>query len=267
LITIDFVSAVFIACFGLIVGSFLNALVWRIHKNLPIGGNERSICTKCNHQLVWYDLIPVISWLSLMARCRYCHKPISAEYPIVEILNSAIWLLSFIVLKPSTMIGYALLIVWLFASSCLLALAAYDARWLELPDKLVLAFTIAALVYVVINSIALGDIGVVYSSFFGVLAVAGLFYGLFALSDGAWIGGGDVKLAVGMGLILGLEAGLLAVFIAALTGSVFGLVGIAFFGKKRSTQIPFGPFLITATIISFLFGEQLINLYMNLIII
>jgi prepilin signal peptidase PulO-like enzyme (type II secretory pathway) len=267
LIANDFLLAIFIASFGLMIGSFLNALVWRLRNNLPIGGKERSICTKCKHQLVWYDLIPVISWLSLKAKCRYCQKPISAQYPVVELLNSAVWLVSFIVLQPSTMTDYVLLAIWLFASSCLLALATYDAKWLELPDNLVLAFTIATIGYILVDSFVLGGFSIIASSLLGVFAVAGLFYGLHAISDGAWIGGGDVKLAVGMGILLGLEQGLLAVFVAAFAGSIFGLAGIAFFGKNRSAQIPFGPFLIMATIISFLFGEHLIDLYMNLIII
>ena len=160
-----------------------------------------------------------------------------------------------------------MLVIWLLASSCLLALAAYDAKWLELPYGLVRFFNICALAYVSVNSISLGSFDVIFSSLLGVIAVAGLFYGLYAFSDGAWIGGGDVNLAIGMGILLGIEAGLLAVFIAALAGSIFGIAGIAFFGKERSTQIPFGPFLIMATIVSFLFGGILIDWYMNLIIL
>lgn len=267
MISSNLIIAVFITSFGLIIGSFLNALIWRIRQKLPIGGKERSVCTDCKHQLAWYDLMPVISWLTLKAKCRYCHKPISAQYPIIEVLNAGIWLLSFIVLKPTSPLEYIMLIVWLLASSCLLALAVYDAKWLELPDGLVLFFAVSTLAYISVKVISSGSFGIISSSLLGVLAIAGLFYGLYVFSNGAWIGGGDVKLAVGMGILLGIEAGLLAIFIAALAGSIFGIGGIAFFGKKRSAQIPFGPFLIMATIVSFLFGGILIDWYMNLIIL
>ncbi len=257
----------FVALAGVIVGSFLNALVWRIHKEMKIGGKARSQCPVCDHKLAWYDLIPVVSWIILRARCRHCKDPISVQYPVIEVLNGLLWLVSLIVLSPTSLLEYALMALWLIAVSTLVALAVYDIRWMLLPDRLVIFFTGCAALYALIGSVFLAT--GVYDRFdplLGVAAIAGLFYILYQISDGKWIGGGDVKLAVGMGLFLGLQGSLLALFLASFIGSIVGVFGILVLRKSRKAIIPFGPFLITGTVVTFLFGDALIGWYMNQLI-
>jgi len=257
-----YISAGFITLLGVVVGSFLNALVWRIHKRISIGGKERSQCVHCHHKLAWYDLIPIISWLILAAKCRYCKKPISAQYPLVELANGLLWLVSFWVLSPTNLIEFIIVVIWLVAASVMLALAVYDIRWMELPDRLVATFGILAFLVTIFN-LAIGDQSLYeyINPLLGLIFIAGLFYFLFQISDGKWIGGGDVKLAVGMGLLLGLQGSVMALFIASLLGSIFGLSAIAIFKRDRKQLIPFGPFLLIATFLVFLFGEQIFGWY------
>lgn len=254
----------FITLTGVVVGSFLNALVWRIRKRIPIGGKERSQCVHCHHQLAWYDLIPVVSWLILRAKCRYCHKPISAQYPIVEVTNGILWLISFWALHPERPAQFIGLIAWFLAVSVLLALAVYDIRWMELPDRLVAIFGVLAGLIALLNiDFTKFTLYQYLDPLLGVLFIAGLFYFLFQISDGKWIGGGDVKLAAGMGLLLGLQGSVIALFIASLMGSVFGLSAMAIFKRDRKQVIPFGPFLISATFVVFLFGERIFAWYIS----
>ena len=256
-----------VALLGVIVGSFLNALVWRVHKAIKIGGGARSQCPICEHTLAWYDLIPVVSWLVLRAHCRHCQEPISSQYPIVELLTGSLWLLSYLVLSPTSAIEYLQIAVWLVALSTLIALAVYDLRWMILPDKLVAVFVGSAAVYAITVSLSGSSTTLQQlDPLLGLFSIAGLFYLIYQVSDGKWIGGGDVKLAVGIGLLLGLQGSLLALFIASLSGSIVGIFGIIFLGKTRKDVIPFGPFLIAGTVFSFLFATNLIDWYFNQLI-
>lgn len=254
---------VLVLALGLVVGSFLNALVWRIHKRIPIGGKERSQCTSCHHQLAWYDLIPVFSWILLKGKCRYCHNNISIQYPLIELANAALWGLSFYIIKPDSLMTLGLTVLWLGIVSTMLALAVYDIRWMELPDRLVMVFAVLSVCVALISALGIDKPSIfdILNSLLGVLFIAGLFYFLYQISDGRWIGGGDVKFAVGMGLLLGLQGSILGLFIASVLGSIFGLVSMAIFKKDKKSLIPFGPFLIAATYIVFHFGATIITWY------
>jgi len=255
----------FISILGILVGSFLNALVWRMHKRIPIGGTERSQCTYCQHQLSWYDLVPIISWLTLKGKCRYCHKSISIQYPLVELTNAIIWVFSYYLLQPDSTSGYLVLLLWLVTVSVMLALAVYDIRWMELPDRLVIVFTSLAIliVFLQIFNTDKTSISQVIDPILGMIFIAGLFYFLYSISNEKWIGGGDVKFAVGMGLILGLQGSIIGLFLASLIGSIFGLGTIWILKKDKKSLIPFGPFLIAATYIVFHFETPIITWYMT----
>jgi prepilin signal peptidase PulO-like enzyme (type II secretory pathway) len=259
----------FVALIGVLVGSFLNALVWRLHKGIPISGRSRSMCPNCERTLKWYDLIPVVSWVILKAHCRYCKEPISKQYPVVEVLTGVLWLISFAVLSPVNTMDYLITGLWLAALSSLIALAVYDIRWLELPDRLVAVFVGLAALHAILVTVTLEEPTLLQrlDPVLGAIAIAGLFYLLYQISNGAWIGGGDVKLAVGMGLFLGLQKGLLALFIASLFGSIIGIFGILVLGKSRKEVIPFGPFLISGTFVAYLFGSACIDWYIQALII
>ena len=251
---------------GLCFGSFVNALVWRLHNHRDML-RERSECTHCHHILAWYDLIPLLSWLSLAGKCRYCHKPID-DSPLVEFATAGLFTVSYLYwpLSPGTSYGNVLLGIWLICLVGLVAIAVYDIRWMLLPDKIVFPLIVLAFTFAVVRWSSLEHLlplDVLKQMIFGVLSVAGVYLGLYAVSRGAWVGFGDVKLGIFMGLMLGWELGLLAVFLANLIGCVVIIPGLISKKLTPQSKIPFGPFLIAGHIVAILFGGQAIQGYVD----
>lgn len=268
---------------GLAMGSFVNALVWRIHeqskpKKKRVASDDelsitkgRSMCPECHHTLSWDDLLPVVSWLSLRAKCRYCHKAISWQYPVVELITAGLFVLSYVFwpLSLNFMPDVLLFGLWLFFIVAFVALAVYDLRWMILPNRIVFPLQALAAAYLLIRLAIAGPAAwsLLIAALLSVLVSAGLFYLIFQVSGGKWIGGGDVKLAVILGLLLGDPAlALFMLFIASSLGSIVG-VPLLLLGKaKQNTKLPFGPFLIMATFVVQLFGEVLISWYRDRIL-
>ncbi len=275
---IELMIVAFLFLLGLVFGSFVNALVWRLHeqasskkkradKRLSIV-EGRSMCPHCKHELAAQDLVPVFSWLWLRGRCRYCHKPISAQYPIVETITALVFSLSYVTwpyeLDAVGIIGFAFFLVF---AVFFMALALYDLRWFLLPDKLVRPLTGLAVLQVLVIAFVNSDPVYVLHAAFGGVLIFGLFWALFQLSKGRWIGGGDVKLALALGLIVGgpIEA-LLVVFLASLLGSLMS-IPLMLQGKQGFAQhIPFGPYLLTAALLVVLFGQRVIDWYQGILI-
>lgn len=251
--------------FGLLFGSFINAWVWRVKTKRPIL-NDRSMCPNCKHRLAARDLVPVFSWLWLRGRCRYCKKPISIQYPFVELLTALLFSISFLVFAPEGTEAWLLFALWLGQLTVLIALSVYDLRWMILPNKMLLVLTgfatlqIALKIYVSQSSQPLADAAV------GALVAGGFFYLLFALSKGKWMGGGDVKLAFVMGLILGLRDVLIALMIGFNVAAIISVGLIASKRLSRKSLIPFGPFLILGTVLASLWGEDIFIWYKSLFI-
>lgn len=257
---------------GLCLGSFVNALVWRLHEQESSKGKDkqlsilkgRSMCPNCRHELAVRDLIPVFSWLWLKGKCRYCGQPISPQYPLVELGAAVLFVMSYL-WWPAPLAGaqIAIFVIWLALLVGLLALLVYDARWSILPDRVVFPLAglavIQALIIIAVSNrppLALGN------EILGVAVGGGIFYALFQLSNGKWIGGGDVKLGWVLGLIAGTPGrSLLLIFIASLIGSLVSLPLLAGRRLKRTSVIPFGPFLIIAMIVVQLFGHAILHWY------
>jgi prepilin signal peptidase PulO-like enzyme (type II secretory pathway) len=267
-----------LAVLGVIFGSFVNAFVWRLHelervkkkrpKAKELTAEElsitkgRSMCPQCHHTLAAKDLVPVLSWLQLRGKCRYCHKPISWQYPLVELATGLLFALSYIA-WPQDMHGVEILRLgfWLF----FVILAVYDLRWYLLPDKVVFPLIVIAAIEVVAVAVWQQSLRAVWEPALGSLVIAGLFYALFQVSKGGWIGGGDVKLAIALGLIAGspLNA-FLVIFFASLLGTL-GSVPVLLQGKKGlKMHIPFGPYLLLATYIVVLYGDAIADWYTRL---
>jgi leader peptidase (prepilin peptidase)/N-methyltransferase len=256
---------------GLALGSFVNAFVFRLHEAPKAKSKElrdklsitngRSMCVHCHHKLAWYDLLPVISWLSLRGKCRYCSKRISVQYPLVEIGTALLFVLSY-VYWPYSSDFILLFIFWLVFIVGFMALIIYDLRWMLLPNVIVLPLTVLSLVYVLVYALLAGNIAVITDAILGMASIGGLFYILFQTSSGKWIGGGDVKLGFVLGILAGgLMEGLMVIFIASLLGTLFAILSA---GHKKQTlkkRIPFGPFLIIALIIVYLFSADIISWY------
>lgn len=268
---------------GLAFGSFVNALVWRVHQQSlakkPRGKSSklkaqdlsilkgRSMCPHCKHTLAWYDLIPVFSWLSLKGNCRYCKKPISWQYPVVELITAALFVISY-VFWPFQLLSansYLLFAAWLVSLVILVALFIYDIKWMLLPNRLVFPLIgIAGLSALLRASEAENPLQSIVNSLAGVAIASGIFYVLFQVSNGKWIGGGDVKLGVALGLLVGSAP---LAFLLLFTASILGLsaaIPQLIQGKaKMTSKLPFGPFLIAATVIVVLFGQQFVDWYAN----
>lgn len=250
---------------GVCLGSFVNAFVWRIHE----GKNwvsDRSECDHCHHKLGPFDLIPVLSWLLLRGKCRYCHKKIN-DSPLTEVILPALFLVSYLywpyVLQGGGLIGF---VFWLVFITGFAALAVYDLRWFLLPNKLVFPLIGLAVVQIVTISVYDRDWKLLLSSALGAAVVSGIFYLLFQLSKGAWIGGGDVKLGLVLGLLAGgVFEGFLLLFAASIAGMLASLPMIIQGKAHRKTQLPFGPFLIVGLIVVKLFGIDIIDWYSGLL--
>lgn len=265
---------IFLVLVGLALGSFVNALVWRVHQqSLPkkkrVAADPelsitkgRSMCPHCKHTLAWYDLLPVISWLSLGGKCRYCNRSISIQYPLIELATAALFAASYIVWphQLSTINHQLLFSIWLTVLVGFMALVVYDLRWMLLPNRIVFPVTTLAAFDASIR-LVMGQVSLL--GLIGAVAIAGgLFYVLFQVSDGKWIGGGDVKLGFALGLLLGTPAlAFMMLFFASIIGLIMSMA--AFIGKrgKKSRVIPFGPCLILATIIVKLFGTGILDWY------
>lgn len=224
------------------------------------------MCPQCRHGLQARDLIPVLSWLELRGRCRYCQARISWQYPFVELLTAGGFVVSYwqwpYELSGASTLAFA---VWLVTLVMLIALVVYDIRWMLLPNRLIYPVTIASLLLVGLVAFHNESWSVVVGAGLGALLLSGLFWGLFQISGGKWIGGGDVKLAVSLGLLAGgLLDSILLLFIASLLGSLVSLPLLARH-KQASHKVPFGPFLITSAIIVFFWGSVIINWYTQLI--
>ena len=190
--------------FGLLVGSFLNAVIWRFDKAESVF-RGKSICPHCKHVLSTKDLIPLVSFVLLKGRCRYCEEKISFQYPIVEMATGFIFafLLWWIGLNP-----ISLILLWAL-SALLIVIFVYDLKHFIIPDTMVFAAIILAGVWQVAQG---GLINGILAGF----GAAFFFLILFLISRGRWMGFGDVKLALFMGLFLGWPNILVALFSAFL---------------------------------------------------
>lgn len=267
-------TVILLAGLGLALGSFINALVWRLHEQslsrkkardaeLSIV-RGRSMCPGCRHALGAGDLIPLFSWLALRGKCRYCQKPISVQYPLVESVTAVLVVISLLAWPYGFGAeGIALFASWLALLTGLIALAVYDIRWMLLPNRMVYPLTVFWAGVVVGRALLFnGGLSLIVGALLGALACGGLFWLLFQLSDGKWIGGGDVKL----GFLLGLLAGnalqsFLIIFIASLLGTLWIMPMLINKKLGFKAQIPFGPFLIASAIIVFLFGAHLLEVF------
>ncbi len=231
---------------GLSVGSFLNAVIYRLEKKKPISF-DRSHCPHCRAVLKWHDLIPVISFILFSGKCRYCRKRISFQYPLVELAAGLLFLITF------NSFGYSLVaLYYLIIISFLIIIFVYDFRHYLIPDKIIYPAIIIAFLYLFSEKDFI-------SHFLSAILASGFFLLLVLISKGKWIGLGDVKLAFLMGLVLGWPGILIALFISFFSGAIAGLTLIVLGKKKMKSEIPFGPFLVGSTILVIFLNQYLVD--------
>ena len=257
-----FLISIFVFLAGLCIGSFLNCVIYRLENKKSLKG--RSFCPHCKHTLDWKDLFPVFSFVALLGKCRYCHKKISWQYPIVEISTGLIFLLisnlQFSISNQFTIIEFSNLLYLLYIASVLIIIFIYDLKHYLIPDKILFPAIIISLFYQFFFSEHF------LNHFFAGLVASGFFFVIFFISGGKWMGFGDVKLAILMGLFLGLRPVLTALFIAFFIGAIISVVLMVLHKKGLKSEVPFGPFLIAGTFIALFFAPQIVEWYLNLIV-
>ena len=248
--------------FGLMFGSAINSMVWRLYVGRSwVKG--RSECPDCGHTLAAKDLMPVLSWMVLRGKCRYCQAPIK-DNPVAELVTAVAFAISVVVMMPDSAAGFVKLGFWLVMLIMLLVLAIYDARWMILPDKIILPLAVVALAYSAAAAWMTRSPQVLVGSLEAAAIAGGSFWLLVLATRGRAMGAGDVKLVFAMGLILGVQGTAVALLLAFNTAALVGVVLIVSKRKGRKDQIPFGPYLVGGTIVAFLFSRAIVEWYLQL---
>ena len=288
-----FIISLFIFVLGLIVGSFLNVVICRLEtgEGIIVG---RSHCPRCKEILKWFDLIPLLSFIFLKGKCRYCKKPISWQYPIVELATGLIFFSifnfqfsifnEFSIFNPEINSGQVFqtlnilnFLFLIFVSCILIIIFAFDLKHFIIPDKIIFPAIGIVLFYQLFRILEIGNWSLIgnwkleignFPTLFNALAAGFLasifFLSIIFLTHGKGMGMGDVKFAFLIGLILGWPNVLLALFIAFMLGAVVGLVLIFLRKKTFKSEVPFGPFLCVGTFLCLFYSEQIINWYWGL---
>jgi leader peptidase (prepilin peptidase) / N-methyltransferase len=267
---------IFVFLFGTIIGSFLNCLIWRLHKEESLMG--RSYCPKCKKQIAWYDNIPILSYLILFGKCRHCHKPISFQYPMVEFITGVLYVLAFYYIFQSSIpfsqfqipnfsaLGgsayggqFPLIFRDFFIIAVMIVIFIIDLRWMLILDIV----TLPACIVILITNLILGFSwqnllisGIIGGSFFLLQ---------FIVSNGKWIGGGDIRLGLLIGLIFGWPKVLAVIMLAYLLGTAVALPLIAIGKKHWGSKLPLGVFLSASSVLMLFYGDKILKWYLGFI--
>lgn len=254
---------------GLCFGSFVNMLVYRTaikykleSEKFKVKSKNRSFCDYCGKQLDWYENIPVISWLILKGKTKCCQKKLQLSYPVVELIIAILLTLNFQFLIFNFQSIYEIynfqflikFILTLLIIVFLVFSTVFDLKYMILPD-----FSTIILVSISLVLWFSGYFGE-WNYFLTALIAVGFLLILNLITKGKGMGIGDVKLAIFMGLFLGFPKIIVAFYVAFIVGAVMGIFLMIFKKAKKKTQIPFGPFLILGTFVSWWWGEMIIKL-------
>lgn len=235
--------------YGILIGSFLNVLIYRIPKKENFV-KTRSHCMSCGYQLKWYDLVPLFSWLALGGRCRKCKTKISVQYPLIEGLNGVLYLAVFAKYGFSV---DSLLYCLLF--SALLALSVIDFRTYEIPVGFNYFILALGLIRVFM------DLSNWLEYVIGLLAVSAVLAILYYASKGRAIGGGDVKLMAATGLLIGWKLNIVAFVTGCILGSVIHIIRMKVSGEEH--VLAMGPYLAAGVAIAVMFGNEFLRWYLG----
>jgi len=270
----EFLIYSFIFIFGLIIASFLNSIIYRlsINQDFLFG---RSYCPNCKHNLSWPDLIPLISFLVLKGKCRYCKKPISIQYILVEFVTAVLFVIlirqNIGLIYDFTLLRFLNLCFMFYIVCSMIVIFVYDLKHYIIPDKVIFPAIIVAFFYQLFNiwnsfGVWTLDFDILKLLLSPILAaiVSSLFFLSIVLgSRGKWMGMGDVKLAFLMGLFLGSPKILIALFLAFFIGAIIGVILIISGKKTFKSEVPFAPFLIMGTFLALFFEHEIINFYLS----
>ena len=246
--------------FGLLIGSFLNAVLWRMREGIGLGG--RSMCPLCRGKISWYDNIPLLSFLVLSGKCRLCRGKISWRYPIVEGVTGVLFaLLGGTFFLWWSVPSWVLTMFYLVSTSVLVLVFLFDLESMEIPNILLwvgvgwaLPMLLVLDAFVPLQSVSIWSLHLYSGVFAGLVSFLPLFL-MAALSREKWMGMGDGFLAFFLGLVVGWPHMILALILAFGMGAFVGVFLIAFGKKGMQSQIPLGPFLILGALSTLLLSE------------
>lgn len=250
---IIFFIAIFI--FGAIIGSFLNVCIYRIPREESIA-YPPSHCTNCNNVIKWYDLIPLLSYMFLRGKCRYCGKKVSMRYPVIEFITGILFLITFEKYGISlNFVKYILLI------NILIVIGMIDLDTTDVYFSTALTGIISSIIFIGIYFY----MGIPVRSYIYGGILGGGFLSIIILITKGGMGWGDAEICLLCGLFLGLKLTILMLFLSFIIGSTVGLILILSGKKSRKDYIPFGPSIVIATILTIFMGERIVLLYTSCI--
>lgn len=246
---VDIFLKVIVIIYGVLIGSFLNVVIYRVPRHESIVVN-RSHCMNCGKQIKWYDLVPLVSFLILRGKCRYCKTKLSLQYPLVEFANG---------------LGYAIIVIvngvnstsilFCLCTSALLALSVIDWRTYEIPDAFNAFIGILGIIRL------LTDLQHWYTYVIGFVSVSGFLYIIYIVSKERAMGGGDVKLMAAAGLLIGWKYSILSLVLGCMFGSVIHSLYMKL--KDKDHMLALGPYLSMGIYLSMLYGDEIIEWYLN----
>jgi prepilin signal peptidase PulO-like enzyme (type II secretory pathway) len=234
--------------------------MWRVRENVRVFALGRSMCPFCKNTLSWWENIPLVSWVVLRAHCRSCKKRIHISYFLIELFTGALF-----VFAAQNFLSHDSFSEWeLFRDLCfitfLIIIFVYDLRFKEVLLSVIFA---GIFIGFGINTFALNY--PIQPMLIGLVAAVAFFYFQYAVSNGKWIGGGDVYIGAMMGVWLGWPTVIVALFLAYVLGAIVSVFLLFFANVTRKTPVPFGVFLSTGTFIALYWGDEIINWYLNII--
>lgn len=250
----EIVYAVFFMIFGLVFGSFFNVVGLRLPKGESIV-TPPSHCDQCHRRLTAIDLIPVLSYVFLRGKCRTCGAKIGLFYPLMELLTGILFTVAFL------HFGFTLeLAVALFFISLLIIITVSDIAYMLIPDKVLLPFAIVLIllrIFSPLNPWWDAVVGAVFG--FSILL-------LIAIVSKGGMGGGDIKLFFLIGLVLGFKLTIVALFMSAVIGLIAGVMQLLWQKKGRKQPIPFGPWIAVGSVLTYFWGQEILEWYTNLLV-
>jgi leader peptidase (prepilin peptidase)/N-methyltransferase len=254
---------ILIFIFGLIIGSFLNCVIWRLYKEESFVSGK-SYCPHCRHSLGFWDLFPVLSFIFLRGKCRYCKKKISIQYPLIELITAILFSSVFIYLGSIISLQ---LFFWLTIFAFLIVIFVFDLKYFIIPDEVIYPAIFISIIWL-LYSFSMGMIGSheMILTIISSLGASLFFFLIWFFSKGMAMGFGDVKLALLIGLLLGFPNTIVGLFLGFLLGAIIGSVMVFLKKKGFGSEVPLAPFLVAGVIISFFFGNNIVNWYLSLTI-
>ena len=243
---------IYLFLLGSILGSFYNVVGLRIPQDQSIV-KPRSHCSSCGRTLTALDMVPVFSWLFLRGKCRNCGTKVSVIYPLIELATGLLFMLAFYQLGLTRELVVALTFI-----SLLIIIIVSDLTYMIIPDKVLLFFApifIIQRIFIPLDP---------WWDFIVGAVIGFVLLLLIAMISKGGMGGGDIKLFLVIGIILGLKLTLITLMLAAFLGAIYGVIGMLMGKYKKKQEIPFGPFIAIGALLSYFYGNEIISWYLGL---